>query len=155
MYYSKKPGKPVAHIYKHLGSITLGLLLIFSTGITYAVPYEPGFVWNHFDDYVNGTVTGSTTGNPNPDQNGNSAWSYELYKGWGNWDDGELLPWSGSRWANKYGNISRGDQNNHFLSGESFTRTPLIRWTNPTGTSIDVNLGGKLKLSSHDQARTA
>jgi len=127
------------------GSILI-LLLTSVAGTIHATPYGPGFTWNHISDYQTGTVVGSPVGNPNPDQNGNPAWSYEYYQGWGNWDNGMLFPWNGGRWANSYGNISKWDQNNHFLNNTSFTRTPLIRWSNPTGAAIDINLGGKLKL---------
>ncbi len=124
----------------------LALLLISATTAVHATPYGPGFTWNRISDYQAGTTIGSTTGNPNPDQNGSPAWSYEYYQGWGNWDSGTLLPWNGWRWANSYGNISKWDQNNHFLNDASFTRTPLIRWINPTNETIDINLGGWLKL---------
>jgi len=121
--------------------------LLLSTGTAIAIPYEDGFVWNRFADYKAEMAAGSPPpGGPLSDQNGNQAWSAELYEGWGNWDNSSPLPWQGKRWSNMYGNVSKWDQNNAFLSGKFFRKTPLARWTNPVNETIDINIGGALNL---------
>lgn len=123
-------------------SLVFALPLLTLSATVTAVPYDDGFVWNKYADYT----TGSTT----TDQAGNEAWSYEYFNGWGNWDNTLALPYNSSngRWANKYGNISKWDQNRHFhsSSNEKYPYSPLVRWINPTNEVIDVSVGGALEL---------
>ena len=115
-----------------------------------AVDYEGGFEWRKVTDYTNGTVNGSTVGNPNLDQNGNPAWSYESFdKDLLNWDSSSLAIWlSWGRWGSpdSFVNFSLWDQNTGLNTNNNNTGlTSLVRWINPTGESIDVDITGGLR----------
>ena len=117
-----------------------------------AVDYEVGFEWRKLTDYTDGTVNGSTVGNPNLDQNGNPAWSYESFdKDLLNWDSSDLAVWyDWGRWGAGGGfmNFSLWDQNTQLNTNwNNSGLTSLVRWTNPTGESIYVDMTGALRTT--------
>ncbi len=129
--------------------LTLLLSIFIISTAAESSGYAPGFVWNKHNDYTNGTVNNSTLGNPNLDQNGNPAWSYESFdKDLLNWDNSSLAVWySWGRWGAGGGfmNFSKGDQNTQLDTNWNNTGlTSLVRWSNPTGESINVDLSGQL-----------
>src|SRR5688572_22780986 len=55
-----------------------------------ASDYAPGFRWDRSEDWVPGTVPGSTAGNPAADKNGNPVWFYGYTTGG---ELGSANPW--------------------------------------------------------------
>lgn len=131
-------------------AITLFLTTFLMITVASAGDYDAGFVWRKADDYTAGTINNSTAGNPNLDKNGNPAWSYESFdKDLLNWDSSSLMVWRQNfRWvdAGDFVNISKWDQNVGLDTNWNTTGVDsLVRWTNPTGESIQVDMTGQLR----------
>lgn len=126
--------------------------------------YGTGFVWNPKADWdTNDNVAGTSIGNPEPDRRGNPAWEYTYFS------SGGLLtsatPWyvtastnmtwntwwtSGYRWTRGPGNTGpTGSQGilEHQATSALYEHPPGLRWTNTTGRTVLVRLGGTLNLT--------
>ncbi len=130
-------------------AVTLLLTTFLIITIAAAADYGSGFEWKKSTDYTNGTTNNSTVGNPNLDQLGNPAWSYEHFIGLSeSWDSSSPMEWMYDwRWGagGTFVNISRGDQNTQLNTNWNNTgMTSLVRWSNPTGESIDVDITGNI-----------
>ncbi|MBI5409442.1 MAG: hypothetical protein HZA14_08755 [Nitrospirae bacterium] len=122
--------------------------------------YYQGYFWKLLNDYTPGTVRYSTSGNPDNDTNGIPTWSYELINTSGLGIDAPwytnrstLLTWDSFEynritWATNDGGVNLNKWVvNYSLSNNGIGKAPLIRWTNPTGRSIRVNIYGRFRLN--------
>lgn len=122
--------------------------------------YYKGYIWKLVNDYTPGTARYSTLGNPDNDANGVPAWSYEWINTSGLGID---VPWYTSRstlltwdsfdynrnfWATNDGGVNLNKYVvNYSLSNNGIGKAPLVRWTNPTGRSVRVNIYGRFRLN--------
>jgi hypothetical protein len=142
--------------------LALGLMAL-GCGVAQAA-YYPGFVWDRSVDYDEGTVVGSTLGNPNTDAEGNPAWSIESTNALGTglggaspWYEGTtfLHVWDDS-WYGGAGAWTRGDNVNPPIRGTSMTanissaglrsNVPLVRWINPVDYPTKLDITGDLRI---------
>jgi hypothetical protein len=152
-------------------TLLLGLLpaaLMGAHGGSLASDYDVGFQWKRSIDYVEGTVPGSSDGNPMRDQMGNEVWTLGWTSGgdlgsgdaWvfnpltpSVWDDA----WLGGRWSRCH-QCAGGVNGNPPISQYGMTHDfsvqqgadgfmPVVEWANPTGSAAVLDLKGKLNLS--------
>lgn len=138
------------------------LTLVGMTAVPCTAQYVTGFTWNHGADHTNGTVPGSTTGNPDDDAAGNPAWEHLYFSGGstrlsGNpWTNGtpSLLEWDDDYQG--FGDVwVRDDDTSPILGGDYLQQdiystlqyTPAIRWTNPTGRTVTIEVSGYIEIA--------
>ena len=127
--------------------------------------YEPGFVWDRSEDWDDGTVNGQSwgAGNPDDDAAGNRVWSYEYVVGGGDLKAADpwyslvpqLLVWDPS-WFGEPGLWAFSDDasppigalgSTHSIRNDNFARVPVMRWTNPAGDGLTIDIAGDLILA--------
>jgi len=128
--------------------------------------YENGFVWRFSTDYGAGTLQGASIGygNPQSDAAGRTPWSYEwvaeglALSGSPPWYRGHstLMTWDPSyfgfpgfpRWskANDAGASLQIGYVEHYVFVGADRSAPVIRWTNPLGRTITVEVRDALQL---------
>ncbi|SOD40078.1 PEP-CTERM sorting domain-containing protein [Nitrosovibrio sp. Nv4] len=139
-----------------------------------ASDYAPGFRWDRSEDWVPGTVPGSTAGNPAADKNGNPVWFYGYTTGG---ELGSSNPWYAQQfsplvwndqinvgggqgvWARVYNGPDTHIINTDPLIGkwslahslteyiQSAEYMPVVEWRNPVGDGAIVDVGGSLKAT--------
>jgi hypothetical protein len=143
----------------------LSVLPLCISSAAVAQQYSPGFTWDRSTDWAAGPVAGSTTGNPMPDAQGMSVWSYEWVQGGalGSANEWFAQPSSLSVWDPDWHGINGGatgawvqadnvnppifqDRMTHNVHHTSSASMPLVRWMNPIGDGTQVNLNGELNV---------
>lgn len=138
----------------------LFVLVVVSMTRTAYGAYGVGYVWDRTPDYDEGTTQNSTSGNPNTDAQGQPVWSYGWVNGgsFGSADpwyakNSTLMVWDSAwfgrsdlrRWQKADDRYPVIDQHNLYQgasSGSTAFDSPMVTWTNPTGSPILVDIAG-------------
>ncbi|MBL9031235.1 MAG: PEP-CTERM sorting domain-containing protein [Phycisphaerae bacterium] len=126
-------------------------------------PADAGMTWRRSTDWVPGGLQGSTQNNPS-NVGGVPAWRYE-YTSTGSgigsanpWykEPSQLMTWDGFWYSTGLGVWSRGDNGNppimpgrliYNAHSSVSDHAPIVRWLNPAGNNIPVNITGQLVLN--------
>lgn len=139
-----------------------GLAVASFAGIASA-QYAAGDQWLRGADFVQGTVQGSSEGNPGPGFDGTPVWRYELATGGGGlgsptpWyaQPTQVMTWDSNWWGIGEGAWSAGDDSNppvfrdrmtHNVIGSHYDKVPVVRWENPGGDGMQVSLEGEYSV---------
>lgn len=139
------------------------LAAILATGGQAQAQYENGFIWRFSSDYGAGLLEGASIshGNPQSDAAGRTPWSYEWltegqplsggtpwFRGYG-----RLLTWDASffsfqRWSkgNDVGPSLQIGYIEQYIYAGADRSVPMVRWTNPLGRTITVEVRDQLQL---------
>jgi hypothetical protein len=140
-------------------------LIILASSFSFA-EYLTGFVWNQGTDFQNGTIAGSSLGNPNLDSQGNPAWEYDwVARGNDLYDPNPWykatstkMVWDSSWFGTSAHLWARGDDTlplipkgslglSAFSNANNIAGVPVERFINPTNSNIDLSVSGKMVLS--------
>lgn len=155
-----------------LKTLLASALLAVSFASPAQVTYSSGFVWDRTVDWKDGTIPGSTVGNPAPDLLGTAVWRYEYTSGksfstgtpWYLnqkylmvWDDYWWGTASQANWARGY--LGAGSDNNvnppitkytlvQDLSEykKSLQYLPVVRWFNPVPGYNEFSITGDMQV---------
>ncbi|MFN0130987.1 MAG: hypothetical protein ACKVW3_00390 [Phycisphaerales bacterium] len=138
-------------------------VLVCALAAGFALPASAGMTWRRSTDWVPGGLQGSTQNNPST-VGGIPAWRYETTTGGGGigspnpWyqQPGQLMTWDGFWYTTGLGVWSRGDNSNppimpgrliHNAHSSVSDFAPLVRWLNPAGNTVPVNISGQLVVN--------
>lgn len=130
---------------------------------TASAQYSVGDQWLRAADFEPGVSQGSTSGNPGPGFDGTPVWRYEMATGGGGLGSGSewfrqpttTMTWDGDWWGIGQGAWSAGDDVNppvfrnrltHNVSAPNHQYVPMVRWMNPGGDGMQVDIGGAFNV---------
>lgn len=125
--------------------------------------YTNGFIWNRYLDWTPGSVQNTSNGNPMPDAQGQPVWYCDrvpMGAGLGAetpWYRALPTPlvWDGNWYGSGIGVWAQGDDLNpcigpYWLSHNLDPNVPhdedMIRWRNPTGRPVSLDITGTLEF---------
>lgn len=151
---------------RRLTLLVVAMLLVVLTGAgRLKAEYGYGFIWDRSEEYQDGTIQGSSQGNPNLDSMGNAVWSMESTNEAGDglggenpWYEGVTTPavWDASWYGRPFGAWAQGndacacllsDYFEHTLRGEwSYKHVPMVRWLNPVDQPFEMEITGEIEV---------